>query len=81
MTKDEREALDELKKLAGQKIRIGDAIFGIVVLADGQVLGVGKRDGKDPEPIDDGGVPFRSFSDELRANGWTAELVPERSGT
>lgn len=78
MTDDQKDALDELKRLAGQKIRIGAAIFGIVVLKDGQVIGIGNKD-KEPRPIDDGGAPFKSFSDELRANGWTAEHVPDGS--
>ena len=80
MTDDQKDALDELKKLAGQKIKIGNAVFGIVVLEDGAVIGIGNRN-KDPEPIDDDGVPFKSFSDELRTNGWTATLEPDATMT
>ena len=76
MTDEQKQALDELKRAAKQKIRIGDAIYGIVELHNGRYLPL-KNPEPDPRPVDDGGVPFKSFSDELRANGWTAIYKPD----
>ncbi len=68
--------LDELKRAAKQKIRIGDTIYGIVELRKGEYRQFNEPD---PEPIDDGGVPFKSFGDELKANGWTAIHEPDET--
>lgn len=74
MTDDQFSALDELKRAATQKIRIGDAIYGIVELRNGEYRQFNEPD---PKPIDDGGVPFKNFGDELKANGWTAIHKPD----
>ena len=69
-------ALQELKDVAKIKINVGNVIFGVIELNNGRYRQHKPSD--DPRPVDDQGVPFKSFSDEIRANGWSFTLEPDK---
>ena len=75
MTNDERDALNELKRVVKEKIRIGATVYGIIELYNGRLAPPTEPE-PDPEPLDDEGVPFKNFDQELNANGWIAEHIP-----
>ena len=77
MTSEEKQLLEEIKRAASQKINVGGAIYGIIELRNGKYKR--REPTPDPEPVDDGGEPFKSFSDELLANGWTVWHEPDGS--
>ena len=68
-------ALQELKDAAKTKINVNGVIFGVIELHNGRYRL--HKPGEDPRPVDDQGVPFKSFTDELRANGWSFTLEPD----
>lgn len=69
-------ALQELKDAAKAKINVGGVIFGVIELHNGRYRR--HKPSEDPRPVDDQGVPFKSFTDELLANGWSFTLEPDQ---